>query len=501
MFKVPFTVLTDSYKFGHFAQMREAIRATAYAEFRKPFSEEDHRIVLFGTRYLVENILEHQYTVEEVEQAVRFLSTHNAGGTEYPFPKDLFLKFIKENNGYFPIRVQALPEGSIIYPRVPVFQLTAENEYAPLITFLETSLSKIYYQSTVATKSRHIKQLIEDYFEKTADEENYWKISSRLHDFGARGASSEETALKGGVAHLLNFEGSDTAVAAYYAQFHLNGGRPVANSIPATEHGVILSFDTEQEALNNFISKFGQVGLGIIACVSDTRDYDNFLNVIIPKALAKFKGKYGLFVARPDSGDPCAMVVKALYALERAVGSTVNSKGYKVLNGASVIQGDGIDISDIDKILEVAGENGFSSENCAFGMGANLLQKINRDTMSFAVKLSSITLPGGSVKDVMKTPKTDKGKFSLPGELVILDSVDGLKVYPKTIFHDEEHSSKYGIVDQLQTIYDKGPVGNKWPLFDDLRVTLNQNWKASPKKHDAISQTLKGKIARVSANA
>jgi nicotinamide phosphoribosyltransferase len=40
----------------------------------------------------------------------------------------------------------------------------------------------------------------------------------------------------GGVAHLLNFDGSDTMSAAYYAQFTLNDGRPVAQSIPASEH-------------------------------------------------------------------------------------------------------------------------------------------------------------------------------------------------------------------------------------------------------------------------
>ena len=40
----------------------------------------------------------------------------------------------------------------------------------------------------------------------------------------------------GGVAHLLNFDGSDTMSACYYAQYVLNGGRPVAQSVPASEH-------------------------------------------------------------------------------------------------------------------------------------------------------------------------------------------------------------------------------------------------------------------------
>jgi hypothetical protein len=40
----------------------------------------------------------------------------------------------------------------------------------------------------------------------------------------------------GGCAHLLNFDGTDTMSAAYYAQFVLNNGKPVGQSIPATEH-------------------------------------------------------------------------------------------------------------------------------------------------------------------------------------------------------------------------------------------------------------------------
>lgn len=37
---------------------------------------------------------------------VQFYSTHNTGSDgsfqPYPYPKELFLKFIKENDGYFP---------------------------------------------------------------------------------------------------------------------------------------------------------------------------------------------------------------------------------------------------------------------------------------------------------------------------------------------------------------------------------------------------------------
>ena len=44
------------------------------------------------------------------------------------------------------------------------------------------------------------------------------QAGSRLHDFGCRGCTCAEQTVLGGVAHLLNFDGTDTMSAAYYAQ-------------------------------------------------------------------------------------------------------------------------------------------------------------------------------------------------------------------------------------------------------------------------------------------
>ena len=51
----------------------------------------------------------------------------------------------------------------------------------------------------------------------------------------------------------------------------------------------------------------------------------------------------------------------------------------------------------------------------AFGMGGGLLQKVNRDTMSFATKLSHVTYADGTDADIMKSPTGDTGKISFPG--------------------------------------------------------------------------------------
>lgn len=79
-------------------------------------------------------------------------------------------------------------------------------------------------------------------------------------------------------------------------------------------------------------------------------------------------------------------------------GSDVNKKGYKVIRGAGVIQGDAITISSLEKILKAIKEAGYSAQNVAYGMGGGLLQKLNRDTMSFATKLSHLTYSDGEAR-------------------------------------------------------------------------------------------------------
>jgi nicotinic acid phosphoribosyltransferase len=134
-------------------------------------------------------------------------------------------------------------------------------------------------------------------------------FGSRLHDFGFRGCTSLEQAIIGGTAHLLNFNGTDTMPAAYYVQNVLNNGKPVAQSIPATEHSVILSHLTEYEAMKKLIELYGS---DIYACVMDSYDYVNALEKLLP-ALARYKiDRGGILILRPDSGEPVNMVLKAL---------------------------------------------------------------------------------------------------------------------------------------------------------------------------------------------
>jgi len=122
-------------------------------------------------------------------------------------------------------------------------------------------------------------------------------------------------------------------------------------------------------------------------------------------------------------------------------------------------------------------------------MGGGLLQKLNRDTMSFATKLSFIEYKDGKQRDVMKYPLTDNGKYSLPGILRVEKNDDGIPiVFPATI--KDVGSEK----NMLKVVYDNGPIKGVFSeTFDELRERVNTEWKKLPKKFDVISVELKNK--------
>ena len=151
---LPIGILSDSYKAGHFTQYPEATEAWAYGEFRRGYNEDkdDTRAVFYGIRYIVETFLHRKWTKQDVENVSKFYSTHKAPFNDrYPWPEDLFNSIVDECCGYFPIRLEALAEGTCVNSHVPVFQITAKGKYTGLVTFFETLLCQVWYPTTVAT--------------------------------------------------------------------------------------------------------------------------------------------------------------------------------------------------------------------------------------------------------------------------------------------------------------------------------------------------------------
>jgi nicotinamide phosphoribosyltransferase len=369
--------------------------------------------VFFGLQYILKEYLVHRVTVEEVEKAKILYEAHGE-----PFNYDGWMHIAKNLDGRLPIRIRAVAEGSVIptHNALVTIESTGGPETFWVVTWLEDQILRVWYPTTVATRSRSIKKIVLEALRKSSDDpEN--EINFKLHDFGSRGVSSQESAMIGGAAHLVNFMGSDTVVGVLCANEFYNIDM-AGFSIPAAEHSTITSWGkkNEVEAYRNMIKQFSRPG-NVVACVSDSYDLWNACaNLWGTQLKQEVIGSGGIMVIRPDSGHPPTVVLKTIQILEEKFGVTINTKGYKVLNHVRVIQGDGINDQSIQEILNILLENGYSATNIAFGMGGALLQQLNRDTQKFAMKCSSVIVDG-EYRDVFKDPITDTGKRSKAGRL------------------------------------------------------------------------------------
>lgn len=405
---------TDSYKFSQWNQYpKGTTHISSYIESRGGESES----VFFGLQAFIKDYLTTPITMADVNRSERVITAHGL-----PFNREGWEIIVNEYNGMLPIEIQAVPEGTVMETHnVQVQVVNTDPRLWWLTSYLETALLRaIWYPSTVATKSRKMKKVIAKYLHETSDIPVMDQLMFKLHDFGARGASSSETAMLGGMGHLINFMGTDTFEAVEGVMAYYNTDEVVGFSIPASEHSTITSWGRENEvkAYENMLDTFGGPGK-LVACVSDSFDiYAATRNLWGDVLKDKVVGMGGTLVVRPDSGDPETVPVEIIEILAERFGFTVNSKGYKVLHpSVRVIQGDGINEHSLPRILANLKAAGFSADNIAFGMGGGLLQAWNRDTLKYAMKASAIRINEGEWKGFSKDPVTDHGKRSKEGRL------------------------------------------------------------------------------------
>jgi nicotinamide phosphoribosyltransferase len=408
---------TDSYKVSMFKQYPAGTTGVySYIESRGGRYDQT---VFFGLQAFIKEYLLEPITQADIDIADEILTAHGE-----PFNRSGWEYILAKHNGFLPVVIKAIPEGTV----VPVKNVLATIENTDpeafwLTTWLETALLRaIWYPTTVATQSYTIRKVILDYLEKTGDPS---LIDFKLHDFGARGVSSMESAGVGGAAHLVNFMGSDTITGILYAREYYGAG--VAGfSIPAAEHSTITSWgrDGEVDAYRNMLKNFASPG-SIVAVVSDSYDIFNAASKLWGEELRQEVIDSGATVViRPDSGDPIVVCTKLVQLLGEKFGYTTNEKGFKVLNNVRLIQGDGVNEHTIRMILGNFMVYGWSADNIAFGMGGALLQQVDRDTQKFAMKCSSACINGKWVP-VQKDPITDEGKKSKAGRVTLYQAKDG----------------------------------------------------------------------------
>lgn len=343
--------------------------------------------------------------------------------------------------GYLPIEIVSLPEGVIVPIHCPIFGITNTHpDFAWLGQALESLISaEMWYPMVCATVGHTYREVVDKWYDKTCDDNVPHRRA--LGNFDFRGDQGLDAALKAGSAWCLSFVNSATVPVIPYLEHYYNCDcekEEVAFGAVSTEHFVMCSNSAKDTADNPdyeyadidphrervFIKKLltEYYPNTSFSCVSDSYDYWNVVDNILPTLKYEILNHNGCMLVRGDSGDCIKVVTETVFHLWDIFGGTINSKGYKVLNPhVKALYGDSITIQRAEQIYEILEKNGFAASNVSLGIGSfsmhcieedGMLKPFTRDTFSMAIKsvYAEFTDENGNVTQmpVYKDPKTDR---------------------------------------------------------------------------------------------
>jgi len=456
-------LMSDSYKFTHH-QFYPEDTEYIYSYLESRDGAQFNRTVFFGLQYILKKYLEGQVVSEnKIQIAKKLIDEHIDPGI---FNEEGWYHILEKYDGKLPVEIKAVKEGTPVeVSNVLMTVVNTDKKCYWLTNFLESLLLQVWYPSTVATLTRESKKLLDFYLEVTGSDKS--NLDFMLHDFGFRGANSYESSQLAGVAHLINFSGTDTVPALlmpinYYNSNLNNEGKNfkdidnldymVGYSVQATEHSVMTSLgeDLEDTTIKTILANAKD---GILSIVIDSYNYQDFINKIgkdlrneVDIFLNKAEGNK--IVLRPDSGDPITTTLDCLNIMNSYFPSKKNKKGFKEFPPEiGILWGDGIDYKQMRNILFAMKNNNWAASNIVFGMGGGIHSSVNRDTQRMAFKSSS-QYRRGKWHDIFKKPldttKTSKkGRFSLinkNGSFITIpfDELGERKDYLETVFKNGE---------------------------------------------------------------
>ncbi len=481
-------LLVDGYKVGHVLQYPIDTQFV-YSNLtpRKSRTGSDTHVVFFGLQYFIEEYLIRQFNENFFARPeADVLAAYRRRIDNYLGPNAISYDHITALHRYgkLPIKIKALKEGTKVPFGVPMLTLcNTAPEFFWVTNMLETIMSAVLWKGcTSATSAHKFRQAFEKFSALTVNGDANPFIDWQGHDFSFRGMSGLEDACMSGAAHLLSFTGTDTIPAIDFLENYYGADATkelIGGSVSATEHSVMCMGleDSEQETFRRLIQDVYPTG--IVSIVSDTWDFWNVLTTILPALKSQILARDGKVVIRPDSGDPVKIIngdpaatpgspefKGAIRLLDEIFGSTITTRGYKVLNShIGLIYGDSITPERQDQILSGLQANGFASDNVVLGIGSYNYQYVTRDTHGFAIKATfGATKSKGDVA-IYKDPKTDDGTKRSAKGLLRVDRVDGaLKLTDNVSRADEEGG-------ELETVF----VDSKLVRFESLaqiRATL-----------------------------
>jgi nicotinamide phosphoribosyltransferase len=465
---------TDVYKMSHMEQYASGCNKV-YSYLTARTDKTFDKTVFFGLQYYIKEYLSQElnmYMGIEFLKYRKMILGSNSKDVEHKIMSLCDL-------GYFPIEIKAVEEGTVMPVKNVLMTITNTHpDFYWVVGLVESLVLKLWYSTTVASCCYKYKEIVDKAFDETVSEDFMFLKQFTVHDFGYRGDASEEGSAISGAAHLISFAGSDTVPALPFVEHYYgaNTDELIMASVPASEHSVMCSFgrDNEFDAFENMLNLYPT---GIVSIVSDTFDVYRVLTEFAERLKPRILERDGKVVFRPDSGNPEYIICGnpdaeygsnewkgAIRLLDEMFGSTVNDKGYKVLNPkVGLIYGDGMYIERYQRTLDKLKEMGYAACNLVIGVGG-ILRNHSRDTLGFAIKATYVEV-NGEGREIEKDPITDNKKKSHKG-LLSLTLGDNMEYI--TIDRCSEHEEKSGL---LKTVFKDGQLVNEI-TFEQIKSNI-----------------------------
>ena len=483
---------TDGYKLDHRRQYPEGV-THVYSNWtaRGTRIPGVDKVVFVGLQYVIQKRLMEDFEAFFAADVDEVCAGYQEMLDKYLGPNDIGTDHIRalHNLGYIPLEFKALPEGTHVPLRVPMF--TMENTHPDffwLTNHFETILSAdLWMPMTSATNAGRIRGLLNEWAVKTGAP--LMGVGFQGHDFSMRGMAGAEAGLISGLGHLVAFTGTETVPVLQFIEDYYPMEGFLAGTVPATEHSVMCAGgdENERETFQRLLDLYPE---GILSVVSDTWDFWRVLTEHLPALKDQIMARNGKLVIRPDSGDPADIVCGVnsrlsedklgSYTVEQQKGAyellwdlfggIINEKGYKVLDPhVGIIYGDAMNYDRIVDICARLEAKGFSIESMVFGLGSYGYQYQTRDTFGFAMKATNVTI-NGEDRAIFKDPITDSGlKKSLKGRIGVYKEYDFDKSeFTLKAIDGQTNTKKVKANNLLKTVWKDGKFVKTYS-FDEVR--------------------------------
>ena len=503
--EVPRLLCADAYTIGsdQFQSDKAKEKSVYYVTFRRDlykidselYTKGDNRMIFIGLQRKLDRILFKKVKQWEIDAASEFLANFKVttnGLKPYLFPKHLWQRIVDEFDGRIPIRISAMPEGSVVYPNEPVIMIESlVDGFGELAAWFESKILQVWSDSERVTQDRHFYDKVREIYKKnfphlTQAEVNFF-ASILLTDFGDRAGMNATESEDQGMAGLYTFPGTDTVCGAYQAWMNSDKTIGLSSSVYALAHRNVQAYDNENGAYKSSyeVAENGDYISQVNDCYGSRNSVKKYHVPLALRSKAENNGK--ILVSRPDSG---VALDEILYIIHQAIENGLfekvtfagSTKEWICGTYLHFIAGDGLTHSTLLALLQTIIDLGFVPWTWGlFGMGGGKRNGLKRDNISAKYALCAM---GNEYTGVVKFSDTF-GKTTLPGPFKVLRSAEALANNKTIVFaHEPGENAMVVYYDGLAEIdfFDGGMLDS----FVTIKERSHEQFDTMPKSLGTI---------------